>query len=380
MNDTAFTEFDQRMMRRALELAARGLNTTDPNPRVGCVLTQQTEIVGEGWHRRAGEAHAEVEALQNAGARARGATAYVTLEPCAHQGRTPPCTDALLAAGVQEVVYAVGDPDPRVNGGGSAQLQAAGLRVRSGLCAAEATELNCGFLSRLQRGRPFVRLKVACSLDGRTALANGASQWITGDAARADVQHWRARSAAILTGSGTVLADNPQLNVRVGAEPRRQPLRVIVDSRLRTPRSARVLAPPGRAVIFARRDALGAELADAARGALQRDGIGLEWAESAHTDVDLHAVLEHLARDCEVNELLVEAGATLSGALLTAGLVDELLLYVAPTLLGPEARPLAQLPAITELTAAQQFEFHEIAVVGGDLRLRLRPRRVRATA
>ena len=373
MDQEVFTEQDQQYMRRALELAALGLTTTHPNPRVGCVLVLGGAVVGEGWHRAAGEPHAEALALAAAGESARGATAYVTLEPCAHHGRTPPCADALIAAGVSEVIYASADPDPRVDGAGAARLRAAGIRVRGGLLAAAADELNAGFISRLRRGRPFVRLKIAASLDGRTALANGASQWISSEAARADVHRWRARSDAILTGIGTVLADDPQLTVRLGDAAQRQPLRVVLDSRLRLPRSAKVLNATGKALIFSRRDAVGAELAVAAQAAMQADGIGLEWLESDGRGLDLAAALRHLAGALQINELLVEAGATLSGALLRHRLVDELLIYQAPMLLGQEARALAQLPALSQLADAPRFQFTELAVVGGDLRMRLRP-------
>lgn len=373
-----FTDAERQHMRRALELAALGLTTTHPNPRVGCVLVREARIVGEGWHRAAGEPHAEAHALAAAGEAARGATAYVTLEPCAHLGRTPPCVDALIAAGIGAVIYASGDPDPRVDGAGAARLRAAGIAVRGGLLANEADELNAGFLSRLRRGRPFVRVKIGASLDGRTALANGASQWITGEAARADVQQWRARSDAILTGIGTVLADDPQLTVRVGpagaeVEPRRQPLRVVLDSRLRLPRGAKVLSGPGKALVFSRRDAVGPDLATAAQAALGRDGIGLEWLEAEGAGLDLAAALMHLGGQLQINELLVEAGATLTGALLQTGLVDELLIYQAPMLLGHEARGLAVWPALTALTQAPRFAFTELAMVGGDLRMRLRP-------
>src|SRR6202795_1231733 len=261
-----FSDFDRLAMQRALELAARGLATTDPNPRVGCVIAHGERIVGEGWHRRAGEAHAEVVALRAAGAQAAGATVYVTLEPCSHHGRTAPCVEALVQARVARVVYAATDPNPQVNGRGAEALSRAGVAVEAGLLEGEALELNCGFVKRMQQGRPWVRLKLAMSLDGRTALASGESRWISGEAARQDVQHWRARSSAILTGIGTVLADDPQLDVRVpaaaGAQTR-QPLRVLLDRRLRTPPAARRLGPGGDVVIFPEL----AALADAARSA-----------------------------------------------------------------------------------------------------------------
>src|SRR3954469_11071838 len=244
-----FSPFDEAAMRRALELAGRGLYGTHPNPRVGAVLARDNEIVGEGWHERAGEPHAEPNALRAAGERARGATAYVTLEPCSHQGRTPPCVDGLLAAGVRRVVYAIGDPDPRVNGRGAKLLRAAGVQVESGLLVAEAEALNEGFMMRLRRKRPFIRLKSGASLDGRIALANGESKWITGAAARADVQRWRAQSAAVLTSAATVLADDPRLDVRI--ETPRQPLRVILDRRRAVKKGAKILKPPGRVLLFA---------------------------------------------------------------------------------------------------------------------------------
>ncbi|HWN47041.1 MAG TPA: bifunctional diaminohydroxyphosphoribosylaminopyrimidine deaminase/5-amino-6-(5-phosphoribosylamino)uracil reductase RibD, partial [Steroidobacteraceae bacterium] len=244
-----FSAFDEAAMRRALELAQRGLYSTHPNPRVGAVLARDEEIVGEGWHERAGEPHAEPIAIRAAGDRARGATAYVTLEPCGHHGRTPPCVDVLLAAGVRRVVYAVGDPNPRVNGAGAARLKEAGLKVQSGLLEADAEALNAGFLMRMRHRRPFIRLKTGASLDGKTALANGESQWITSEEARADVQHWRAQSGAVLTSAATVIADDPRLDVRI--ETPRQPMRVVLDRRRALRKSARVLAAPGDVLVFA---------------------------------------------------------------------------------------------------------------------------------
>ena len=248
-----FSDFDRSAMQRALTLAVRGLETTDPNPRVGCVIAQRGRIIGEGWHERAGEPHAEVAALRAAGSQAAGAAVYVTLEPCSHHGRTPPCVEALIAARVARVVIATDDPNPLVDGKGAAALRAAGIAVESGLLAQEATELNAGFFKRMRSGRPLVRVKLAMSLDGRTALANGESRWITGEAARADVHHWRARSSAILTGVGTVLADDPRLDVRLPGEaggPRRQPLRVVLDTELRTPAAARLFEMPGEVLIL----------------------------------------------------------------------------------------------------------------------------------
>jgi diaminohydroxyphosphoribosylaminopyrimidine deaminase/5-amino-6-(5-phosphoribosylamino)uracil reductase len=366
-----FSDFDRFAMQRALTLAARGLETTDPNPRVGCVIAQRGRISGEGWHERAGEAHAEVAALRAAGTQAAGATVYVTLEPCSHHGRTPPCTEALIAAHVARVVYAIADPNPLVNGRGAALLRAAAITVEAGLLQEEARELNAGFIKRMQRGLPLVRVKLAMSLDGRTALDNGASRWITGETARADVQHWRARSSAVLTGIGTVLTDDPRLDVRLADEApgraRRQPLRVVLDARLRTPASARLFGSGGEVLIMT---ALAS--ADEARAAeLSARGARVESLPAAADRLVLKAVLERLG-ELEANEVLVEAGATLAGALLRESLVDELLVYVAPTLLGPTARALVELPPLNELADAPAFTFIDMQQLGADLRLRLR--------
>jgi len=358
-----FSAFDEAAMRRALELANRGLFSTHPNPRVGAVLTRDEEIVGEGWHERAGGPHAEPIAIRNAGERARGATAYVTLEPCCHHGRTPPCVDVLLAAGVRRVVFAIGDPNPRVNGGGAKLLRDAGVVVESGLLAREAAELNAGFLLRMTERRPFIRLKSAASLDGRTALANGDSQWITSEESRVDVQQWRARSSAILSTADTVLADDPRLDVRIEAP--RQPLRVLLDRRGRIGRRARVLAPPGEVLIFsgAKKNAKADEKLGPAR---------LERVKLARGHLDLKRVFARLA-ELEINEVLVEAGPKFSGALLSAGWVDEWLLYLAPKLLGKDAKPLAALSGLKKLTSAPGFTLLESRGLGPDLRLRLRP-------
>jgi diaminohydroxyphosphoribosylaminopyrimidine deaminase/5-amino-6-(5-phosphoribosylamino)uracil reductase len=359
-----FTAFDEAAMRRALELAERGLHSTHPNPRVGAVLARDEQIVGEGWHERAGEPHAEPIAIRNAGERARGATAYVTLEPCCHHGRTPPCVDVLLAAGVRRVVFAIADPNPRVNGGGAKLLRDAGVKVESGLLAVEAEALNAGFLMRMRVGRPFVRLKTGASLDGRTALANGQSQWITSEESRADVQHWRARSSAVLTSANTVLADDPRLDVRIEAP--RQPLRVLLDRRRRVRKTARILAPPGEVLVFA-----GPSRSKSARPR-KEEWLGPAPVVRLPARDFLPRVFACLA-EREINEVLVEAGAKLSGALLAAGLVDEWLLYLAPKLLGQDARPLAALPRLAALDAAPAFTLVESRAVGPDLRLRLRP-------
>jgi diaminohydroxyphosphoribosylaminopyrimidine deaminase / 5-amino-6-(5-phosphoribosylamino)uracil reductase len=358
-----FNAFDRLAMARALELAERGLTTTHPNPRVGCVIARDGRIIGEGWHERAGDVHAEVMALGAAGFAAVGASAYVTLEPCSHVGRTPPCADALIRAQLARVVFAIEDPNPRVAGAGALRLREAGIQVESGLLAREAEELNAGFLSRMRRGRPWVRIKLAMSLDGRTALASGLSRWITGEAARADVQKWRARSSAVLTGIGTVLADDPRLDVRAAAD-RDQPLRVILDSRLRTPATARVLARPGAALLFSAHD-------DAVRRrALEERGATVE--QLADTGQNLERVLKRLA-ELEINEVLVEAGPTLAGAVLQGGYADELLLYIAPILLGPQARALVDLPELTDLTQGRRFTIIDTHSIAPDLRLRLRP-------
>jgi diaminohydroxyphosphoribosylaminopyrimidine deaminase/5-amino-6-(5-phosphoribosylamino)uracil reductase len=354
-------------MTRAFELARRGLRTTDPNPRVGCVLAHGDRVVGEGWHEFAGGPHAEVAALAAAGEAARGATAWVTLEPCCHHGRTPPCSDALIAAGIGRVVYAMRDPNPRVAGGGAARLAAAGVAVESAEFGRESAELNPGFISRMTRGRPWVTVKLAASLDGGTALPGGESRWITGEAAREDVQQLRARSSAVMTGSGTVLADDPRLDVRLPGTSR-QPLRIVLDSQLRTPPAARILAPPGQALVLCTEpDATRAE-------ALRAAGAEVVVVAGAEGKVDLEAALTLLAAR-QVNELLVECGAGLAGALLKAGLVDELLLYLAPTLLGRGARPFADIES--PATMAERLEFAIVGRedVGSDLLLRLRPRR-----
>ena len=352
-------------MAHALRLAQRGLCTTQPNPRVGCVIAQGEEIVGEGWHQRAGEPHAEVFALHAAGARARGATAYVTLEPCAHHGRTPPCAQALIAAGVARVVVAAEDPFAQVDGRGIAKLRAAGIVVEVGLMRAAARELNVGFFSRIERGRPWVRVKLAMSLDGRTALANGESKWITAAAARADVQRWRARSSAILTGSGTVLADNPRLTVRLpDGISDVAPLRVVLDRRLRTPPGSHVLDGGTPTLLL---HAAGAATADDRFAAVELAAVAQQGDA-----LDLHAVLELLAAR-DINELHVEAGPTLCGALFAAGLVDELLLYIAPLLLGDAARPLLQLPTLADMAARWQLQVLDQRQLGTDWRLRLRP-------
>ena len=351
---------DNDYMTRALALAARGLWTTTPNPRVGCVIVRDGEVVGEGWHARAGGPHAEVVALQAAGERARGATAYVTLEPCHHHGRTPPCDEALIAAGLHRVVAAMQDPDPRTAGQGLARLRAAGILTDCGVGEDTARELNIGFISRVTRGRPWVRVKIAASLDGRTALNNGASQWITGAAARLDGHQWRARACALLTGIGTVTSDDPQLNVRE-VPTTRQPLRVIIDSRLETPPTAKILAGGGSLLFCARDDATKS-------AALREAGAEIFVLPNAAGKVELLALLQELGRR-GINELHVEAGHKLNGSLIREGCVDELLLYLAPCLLGDRAQGMADLDELTTLQARRALRIHETRMIDGDLRI-----------
>ncbi|MNM47983.1 Riboflavin biosynthesis protein RibD [compost metagenome] len=359
----AFTATDHLLMARALRLAERAAWTTRPNPMVGCVIAHGDEVVGEGWHQRAGGPHAEVFALRQAGERARGATAYVTLEPCAHYGRTPPCALALIEAGVARVVAAMSDPFPDVDGGGFALLRQAGIEVAVGLMGDKARELNRGFLSRIERGRPFVRIKLAGSLDGRTAMATGESKWITGEAARADVQQWRARAGAILTGAATVLADDPLLTARPASGDFLPPLRVVLDAQLRTLHCARVREGEA-ATLYLHDPALTAPVLD-----------GAEFAASpllADGRFDLQAVMALLA-ERGINDVHVEAGPTLCGALLNAGLADEVLLYIAPLLMGDSAKPLLAGLSIESMAQAVRLDVKDARMLGKDLRLSLRP-------
>lgn len=358
-----FTPDDHHHMAYALELAARGLYTTTPNPRVGCVIVKDGRVVGEGWHEKAGAAHAETIALEHARKQAAGATLYVTLEPCAHHGRTPPCVDALLKAKPARVVAAMQDPNPQTAGKGFEQLRAAGITVDVGLMEAEARELNIGFVSRMTRGTPWVRMKVAASIDGRTALANGQSQWITGADARGDGHAWRARACAVLTGVGTVKDDDPQLNVRE-VQTTRQPLRVVVDSRMQTPLTAKILGP---GTIIA---AAGADVPRSV--ALRAKGAEVVVLPNHEGKVELPALLQELARrGC--NELHVEAGHKLNGSLLDEGLVDELLIYFAPCILGDTAQGMFHLPPLDSLAGRRKLKITEVAHIGDDLRIRARP-------
>lgn len=359
---------DYRHMARAIHLAERGLFTSDPNPRVGCVLVNDGAVVGEGWHERAGEPHAEIMALRAAGERARGATAYVSLEPCSHHGRTPPCADALINAGVARVVAAMQDPNPQVAGQGLARLQAAGIAVENNILAAQAEALNPGFVKRMRTGRPWVRVKLAASLDGRTALASGESQWITGEAARADVHRWRARSSAMITGVATVLADDPALtarltdNVAVG-----QPLRVVLDPRLKMPLTARLLSLPGQTLICTLDATL--ETEGAAAAALSEAGAEVVAVAGEGDRIALPALLDLLGQR-HINEVMVESGPTLAGAFVQAGLVDELILYLAPHLLGDGARGLFILPGLEQMRDRIELEIADVRAVGRDWRIR----------
>ena len=352
-------------MARALRLAERGQYAAHPNPMVGCVLVRDEAIVGEGWHEAAGEAHAEVNALEAAGDSARGSTAYVTLEPCAHHGKTPPCVEALISAGVSNVVVALEDPFPEVAGRGIAALKKAGLGVRVGLMQSSAEQLLTGFLSRITRNRPFVRLKMASSLDGGIAMSNGESQWITGPEARADVQRLRARSGAVMTGIGTILADDPSLTVRDTTIDTRgkQPSRVILDNGLRMPLSAEMLALPGQTLIYC--------IDDEKREALIAAGAEVIKVGANAGLVDVSAVLRDLASR-EVNDVLVEAGPTLAGSLINAGLVDELVLYQAPHIMGSETMGMFDTPAWTELANRKSLDISDVRRVGADTRITAR--------
>ncbi|MBW6389740.1 bifunctional diaminohydroxyphosphoribosylaminopyrimidine deaminase/5-amino-6-(5-phosphoribosylamino)uracil reductase RibD [Billgrantia antri] len=370
---------DAAWMAHALQLARRGLYTTHPNPRVGCVLVKNRRLVGEGWHLRAGEPHAEIHALRMAGESARRATAFVTLEPCSHHGRTGPCAVALIEAGVKRVVVAMQDPNPEVAGRGIAMLRDAGIEVEVGVLEEEAQRLNVGFVSRMSRQRPFVRMKMAMSLDGRTAMQSGESQWITGPHARAEVQRLRAAASAIMTGVDSIIFDNSRLTVRASqlnlddaeAIAARQPLRVVVDTQLRLPEAAACLREPGRTLVAtvsahepqrrARLEAAGAEVVVLRSG---NDGR-----------VDLPSLMRYLAEQELVNEVLLETGATLAGAMLEVGLVDEMQLFVAPTLLGGEARPLFALPGLTRMAQQRPLEILDIRAVGRDWRITARPER-----
>ncbi|MCD6027186.1 MAG: ribD [Solimicrobium sp.] len=352
-------------MQIALEWAAKGLTSTMPNPRVGCILVRHQQIIGAGFTQPVGKAHAEIQALNDAtshGHDVRGATAYVTLEPCSHVGRTPPCADALISAGIKRVVAAILDPNPQVSGRGLQRLHDAGIEVIDSVLEDAAREMNIGFFKRMQTGKPWVRMKIAASLDGRTALNNNQSQWITGETARADGHHWRARCCAILTGIGTLLKDDPQLTVRT-IPASRQPLRIIVDSKLQTPTRARVLNNSKKGDVLIVHAIKNPEH----EARLVAAGASLLFLPDPNGRVDLPALMSELGRR-EINELHIEAGSKLNGSLISQGCVDELLLYLAPCLLG-NGRGLADLPVLNELTQQTRLYFHQVQQIGGDLRI-----------
>jgi diaminohydroxyphosphoribosylaminopyrimidine deaminase/5-amino-6-(5-phosphoribosylamino)uracil reductase len=361
-----FTLADCEFMAQAIRLARLGIYSCHPNPRVGCVLVKDGMLVGSGWHQKAGQAHAEINAIVDAGEDARGATAYVSLEPCSHHGKTPPCARALIDAGVVEVVAAGADPNPKVGGHGLKMLQQAGIQVRTGLMRVESEKINEGFFSRVSRGRPFVRLKTAASLDGRTAMSSGESQWITGEEARNDVQRLRAASGAVLTGIATVLADDPSLNVR---DPRidsngLQPLRVVLDSGLKTPPGARFISQSGASLIFC--------VDDRNRAELEAAGATVLATDAKSRRIDLDAVLEHLASQ-KVNDVLVEAGPTLAGSFLTADLVDELVIYQAPHIMGSETRGMFATPDWIKLQQRMPLNVIDVRQIGNDIKITARP-------
>jgi diaminohydroxyphosphoribosylaminopyrimidine deaminase/5-amino-6-(5-phosphoribosylamino)uracil reductase len=350
-------------MSRAIQLARRGLYSTDPNPRVGCVFVKDNTIVAEGWHQRAGEPHAEIIALNALEHNAEGATCYVTLEPCTHEGRTPPCTDALVNANIARLVAAMPDPNPVVSGRGLEYLQKAGIRADHGLLSSQSSALNPGFIHRMKFSMPYVRCKMAMSTDARTALASGESKWITSSEARMDVQRLRARSSAIMTGIGTILIDDPSLNVREIKNFGQQPLRVIIDTALRTPCKAKILSQAGRTLIFTQSEDRNKQQA------LQKAGAEIINLPGSGKSPWLQAVLKYLAVEEEVNEILLEAGASLCGSMLECGLIDEIIIYMAPVLLGHNAKPLFNLPAINAMSDRIQFNTYETRIVGNDLRI-----------
>lgn len=369
-----WTASDYQHMSRALQIAQRGLYSTDPNPRVGCVIVKDNSVLAEGWHQKAGHPHAEIEALKNASenntfADVSGATCYVSLEPCAHHGRTPPCTEALIKAGIRRVVAATIDPNPLVAGKGLQQLNEADIETGSGLMEAQARELNPGFEMRMKQGRPFVRCKLAMSLDGKTALANGQSQWISSDESRMDVQRLRARSSAVMTGIGTVIADDPSMSVRLSGSSEwtkhgRQPLRVILDSDLEISPDAKILGLPGDVIIFN-----ASECGDKKKQ-LANLGVEMVSVEAKRGSAFLEYVLRYLAREKEINEVLLETGSTLSGEMLQAGFIDELIIYLAPTLLGQDAKALFQLPLIDNMSDRISLNISDIRTIGKDIRIK----------
>ena len=364
-----WTAADHQYMSRALQLARRGLYTTHPNPRVGCVLVKDDRIIAEGWHEYTGGPHAEVNALNNAQADVTDATCYVTLEPCCHSGRTPPCTDALIKAGIKKTIIATLDPNPEVAGQGRDKLEQAGIEVELGLMEMAAAQINRGYIIRRTSGRPLVRCKLAVSLDGRTALADGTSKWITGPEARLDVQRLRAESSAIMTGIGTVLADDPSLNVR-DIKKERQPLRVIIDPELKFPASAKMLALPGRTLIFTENHDL------SLHESLVQSGAEIMSIEAGQTGF-LQQVMSHLAGQEEINEVLLETGATLAGSMLNAGLIDELVIYQAPLLLGDSGKGMFHLPELKTMDDRIELVLIDTRQVGKDVRITCKVKRAK---
>ncbi len=356
---------DYSFMSRALQLARRGLYTTHPNPRVGCVLVKENRVIAEGWHEFAGDAHAEINALNYAKESVAGASCYVSLEPCSHSGRTPPCIDALIEAGISKVIAAMSDPNPYVSGQGLSLLETAGIETASGLLESDARKINPGYIMRMTEKRPFVRCKLAMSLDGRTALANGESKWITGPEARMDVQRLRAQSSAVMTGIGTVLADDPGLDVRKIDLNGRHPLRVVVDPQLKFPASAKMLQLPGRTIIFTGNND------QAAVDALNQTGAEVVFIETGKEEF-LKATLKHLAEVEEVNEVLLESGAKLAGSMLTNGLIDELILYQSPVLMGDGARGLFHIPLIQSMQEKIDLVLIDTRQIGTDMRFTLK--------
>jgi diaminohydroxyphosphoribosylaminopyrimidine deaminase/5-amino-6-(5-phosphoribosylamino)uracil reductase len=367
MSDAQFNTSDHQFMARALQLARRGIPTTHPNPRVGCVLVKNYEVVGEGWHEKAGLSHAEIMALKQAGKSAQGATAYVTLEPCSHHGTTPPCADALVESGISEVIIAMQDPNPLVAGRGVQKLTEAGIRVRNGLLQNEAMELNRGFAKRMSSGLPWVTVKLGASLDGRTAMQSGESQWITGPQARADVQRLRAASSVILTGSGTVLADDPSLSVRLEGE-RRQPLRVVLDSFLSVPDSAKIYND-GLPLLIA----TAVDEQDSRYQQIKKRGVDIRSFPSATDRVDTLALFKCLAHDYASNDVMVEAGSVVCGTLLENRLVDEIVLYIAPVIMGSSAKGLFDLPGLDTMAQRIHLSVKDIRAVGQDWRITVQP-------
>jgi len=368
MITSIFTTADYQYMGFALQLAEKGSCTTMPNPAVGCVIVKGEEIIGEGWHEAAGLAHAEINALVQAGDNAKGATAYITLEPCCHHGRTPPCTDAIVAAGIARVVVAMEDPNPKVAGNGLKELSSKGVEVKCGLLQPQAEKLNKAFYFRMRHGRPYVRCKLAMSVDGRTAMASGESKWITSESAREDVQRLRACSSSIMTGYNTVALDDPSLTVRSETVfsgeliRQKQPIRVILDSQLRTSPDARLFDQPGRTLVFTIKQN------EEQEQPLKRSGTEICYVEADNGSLNLNAVLEELANQ-EINDVLLEAGATLSGAMLQAGLIDELIIYMAPKLMGEAAKGLFSLPGLDTMEKCMNLEISDIRAVGSDWRI-----------